>query len=777
VALRMDAGSIASLGGIANFDGLHWLEQPQLAGDANELSFGAWIYLLQVPEAAQPESSGSMKTIAATKISGCKYDQLRAPGWSLFVHEWGTTNRQLRMSWSDERSACHELFSQTALVPFDQWAHVGFSLSTVANRAVLYLNGQVIADTANGIGNYVTGGQALPVAQAEIAHRAIWKTTRFFVGAHMPQNDKSHAGSHIFMGSLGDMWLAHTAEQDIHQALRDMAAPANARSSSSSEVLQLYFAVGAPPTNARSGEFLEAKGVDGQGQVDVVKWAEKPMLREPEPASQEPMYPEAPKMKPLSDEELKQSWPEAWTNRFSEEDLLASQREADVWAEEVREAMRHTWHGYKRKAWGHDEVKPLSGKTRDWCRMAITMLDGLSTLWLMGLKDEFMDAAKWLDETKPPTPGKHGKHSFFEITIRAVGSLMSAWHLSKQRVFLDTAQRLAQKMLPAFQTPNGMPKSTVDVGTGESQWVSWTKNVVLAEAGTLQLEFHAISRATNDNAYALAADRSMQAVITASGARGLVPIYLSRENPTTIGNKISLGACGDSYYEYLLKHWIQTGKTKNHLKDQWKKAMSDMQSKLVLKTAGGRTFVAESNNGVRHRMDHLGCFVAGMLMLGANTLPQSEVDAAWEPLAVEITETCYQMYKRSPSGLSAEYYEFHLQAGAGQDMTIPKDAPHNLLRPEAAEAIYYMHYYTGDPKYRRMAYEMFAAFQKHCKAPYGYSSLSDVRNPRQKDEQESFWLAETLKYFYLIFAPRTAFNLEEWVLSTEAQPLPIWNNG
>mmetsp|Transcript_29211 Transcript_29211/g.58298 ORF Transcript_29211/g.58298 Transcript_29211/m.58298 type:complete len:332 (-) Transcript_29211:122-1117(-) len=331
-------------------------------------------------------------------------------------------------------------------------------------------------------------------------------------------------------------------------------------------------------------------------------------------------------------------------------------------------------------------------------------------------------------------------------------------------------------MLPAFQTGNGMPKSAVDIGTGEAQWLSWTKHVVLSEAGTLQLEFHAVSRATGDQAYAAAADRSMQAIITASGSRGLVPIYLSRDSATTVGNKISLGACGDSYYEYLLKHWVQTGKTKTALKDQWKKAMREMQDKLVLKTSGGLTFVAESNPSVRHRMDHLGCFIPGMLMMGAKTLPEDEVDPAWEPLAAEITETCYQMYKRSPSGLSAEYYEFHLQAVEGQDMTIPKDAPHNLLRPEAVEAIYYMHYYTGDPKYRRMAYDMFAAFQKHCKAAHGYSALADVRKPRHKDEQESFWLAETLKYFYLIFAPRTTFSMEEWVLNTEAQPLPIWDS-
>merc|ERR1712176_631757 len=87
-----------------------------------------------------------------------------------------------------------------------------------------------------------------------------------------------------------------------------------------------------------------------------------------------------------------------------------------------------------------------------------------------------------------------------------------------------------------------------------------------------------------------------------------------------------------------------------------------------------------------------------------------------------------------------------------------------------------MGYYTGDHKYRQKAYEMFSAFEKHSKAKYGYSAVADVRQGRvkQRDSQESFWLAETLKYAYLIFSPRSTLNLEEFVLNTEAQPLRIW---
>merc|ERR1719183_2116230 len=130
-------------------------------------------------------------------------------------------------------------------------------------------------------------------------------------------------------------------------------------------------------------------------------------------------------------------------------------------------------------------------------------------------------------------------------------------------------------------------------------------------------------------------------------------------------------------------------------------------------------------------------------MMGSRTLPASEVEQRWEATAAEITKTCYEMYRRSPTGLSPEYVTFRMDS-RDNDMGIPQDAPHNLLRPEAAEAIYYMHYYTGDPKYRRWAHEMFSAFVQYSRTKYGFSAIADVRKkpPSLRDGQESFWMAE-----------------------------------
>ncbi|CAJ1328867.1 unnamed protein product [Effrenium voratum] len=183
--------------------------------------------------------------------------------------------------------------------------------------------------------------------------------------------------------------------------------------------------------------------------------------------------------------------------------------------------MKHTWQGYRSKAWGHDEVQPGSGKVKDWCKMAITMLDGLSTLWVMGLKEEFEEAAVWLESSPLPAPGSHGQHSLFEINIRGFAGLLSAYSLSGKQIFLTTAQNLGEKLLGAFGTPSGMPLPTIDVGTGKAGMHSWNANTVLAEVTTLQVEFRYISQITGDQRWQEAADKALDVVMKAAGNRGL----------------------------------------------------------------------------------------------------------------------------------------------------------------------------------------------------------------------------------------------------------------
>lgn len=67
------------------------------------------------------------------------------------------------------------------------------------------------------------------------------------------------------------------------------------------------------------------------------------------------------------------------------------------------------------------------------------------------------------------------------------------------------------------------------------------------------------------------------------------------------------------------------------------------------------------------------------------------------------------------------------------------------------------------------------ALESKCRVVGGYSGIRDVyqESPQLDDVQQSFFLAETLKYLYLIFSDDDLLPLDKWVFNTEAHPLPI----
>ena len=87
-------------------------------------------------------------------------------------------------------------------------------------------------------------------------------------------------------------------------------------------------------------------------------------------------------------------------------------------------------------------------------------------------------------------------------------------------------------------------------------------------------------------------------------------------------------------------------------------------------------------------------------------------------------------------------------------------------RPEAIESVFIMYRVTGDEYWREKGWNMFTAIQKYTVTQYGNSAINDVTSeaPYQLDEMESFWLAETLKYFYLLFSEPSLVSLDEYVL-------------
>jgi hypothetical protein len=132
------------------------------------------------------------------------------------------------------------------------------------------------------------------------------------------------------------------------------------------------------------------------------------------------------------------------------------------------------------------------------------------------------------------------------------------------------------------------------------------------------------------------------------------------------------------------------------------------------------------------------------------------------------------MYARFPTGISPEYVQFH----EGSDLDVGPGAPHYLLRPETVESFFVLYHLTGDPVYREWGWEVFQAIERYCRTQAGYGSIRDVRRTNimaPDDKMESFFLAETLKYLYLLFDPETPIDmLHKHVFNTEAHPLRIF---
>lgn len=143
----------------------------------------------------------------------------------------------------------------------------------------------------------------------------------------------------------------------------------------------------------------------------------------------------------------------------------------------------------------------------------------------MGLHDEYQEAKQWI--TDELTFDREGKVNTFELTIRVLGGLLSAYHLSHDEILLEKAIDLAERTMPVFETKTGLPLSFIDLATRQGIHDLDNRGMVsTAEAATIQLEFKYLSYLTDDYSYWKAAEKTMETIRKAGGDSGLVPIFL-----------------------------------------------------------------------------------------------------------------------------------------------------------------------------------------------------------------------------------------------------------
>ncbi|XP_073954902.1 endoplasmic reticulum mannosyl-oligosaccharide 1,2-alpha-mannosidase-like isoform X2 [Choristoneura fumiferana] len=440
----------------------------------------------------------------------------------------------------------------------------------------------------------------------------------------------------------------------------------------------------------------------------------------------------------------------------------------------VVESFKHAWKGYKEHAWGHDNLKPVSGMAFDWFSLGLTIVDALDTAYIMGLTEEFEEGREWISNELIFTKNKDV--NFFEVTIRVLGGLLTNYHFTQDEMFLKKAEDLGDRLMAAFSSPSGIPYSDVNLGARTAHAPEWSHYSTTAEVTTVQLEFRELSRASNNPVFEDAAAAVSEKIHQLPKKHGLVPIFINPNTGQFLPHAtITLGARGDSYYEYLLKQWLHTGKTINYLLDDYLTAIEGVREFLARRSSPNKyLFIGELSAGSESfnpKMDHLTCFLPGTLALGhANGLPDWHMT-----MAEELMTTCYLTYAAHPTFLAPEITHFNMASTTDDMYTKTADA-HSLLRPEFIESLLYMYQITGNTTYQEWGWQIYQGFEKYAKVPNGYTSLANVKTdkPVQRDMMESFFLSETLKYLYLLFSDdRLLIDLSKYVFNSEAHPLPI----
>ncbi len=413
---------------------------------------------------------------------------------------------------------------------------------------------------------------------------------------------------------------------------------------------------------------------------------------------------------------------------------------------QVKNEFLHAWNGYKKYAWGHDDLKPLSKSHKDWYGQTLLMtpVDSLDTLILLGFKQEADTTRKYITENL--SFDKDIDVQNFEITIRLLGGLLSAYQMTGDKKLLNLAEDLGTRLLPVFDSPTGLPYRYVNLKTGK------VKGEVTnpAETGTLLIEFGTLAKLTKRAVFYDKAKRALVETYKRRSSIGLVGTNINVETGKWTNPDSHISAEIDSYYEYLLKCAILFDDA--DCRKMWQESIAAINKYNADEVRGELWYGhADMNTGKRTATVYgaLDAFFPAVLALSGD-LEHAE----------RLQDSSFKMWRAH--GIEPE--EFNYQTMKVVHAGYP-------LRPEIVESAYYLYQYTGDEKYLRMGKTFFDDFVKYCKSEVGYASLKNVVTKEKSDKMQSFLFAETFKYYYLLFAPPKTLDFKKIVFNTEAHPI------
>jgi mannosidase alpha-like ER degradation enhancer 2 len=418
-----------------------------------------------------------------------------------------------------------------------------------------------------------------------------------------------------------------------------------------------------------------------------------------------------------------------------------------VIANEIKQEFKLCWDSYVKYAWGYDELSPLNKTGSNWYSSSFLMtpVDALDTMILMGLKTE-ADSARQLIDTKLNF-NQSISVSNFEFTIRFIGGLLSSYQLTGDSKLLSLAKDLADRGITTFKkSPTGMPYGDINLKTG----AVGRPDTNPAEVGTMLMEYGTLSHLTGDTSYYNTAKRALLKLYSLRSGINLVGSGINIETGKWNSTDCSVSGGIDSYFEYLKKCAVLFGD--NDCANMWNSTITSINKYMYDSISTGVWYGhVDMNSGklTSRQFGSLDAFFAALLALDGEAQH-----------AAALEESCYKMW--NVYGIEPEQLDYSKMTATSAGY---------YLRPEIIESAYYLYHYTKDPRYLIMGKKFFDDLKKYCRTDNGYVQLNSVVTHEQTDGMPSYFLAETMKYLYLLFAPPETLNFDSVIFNTEAHPL------
>ncbi|XP_055826499.1 alpha-mannosidase I MNS5 isoform X1 [Solanum dulcamara] len=453
--------------------------------------------------------------------------------------------------------------------------------------------------------------------------------------------------------------------------------------------------------------------------------------------------------------------------------LLAAKRKR--MSDRVRKMFYHAYDNYMMYAFPHDELKPLTKTFTDslselgnlklehlpqqYNGSALTLIESLSSLVILGNYTEFEKGIIWLSENL--SFDVDARVNLFECNIRVLGGLVSAHILATDSTnrlvqgiyknqLLDLAEDLGRRILPAFNTPTGLPYAWINLKHGVI--ADETTETSTSGCGSLILEMGSLSRLTGDTRFETAALRALRKLWSMRSSLNLLGTTLDVATGDWIEFSSGIGAGVDSFYEYLMKAYVLFGRD-----EIWKM----FQSAYI---------------GVQKYFRHGPWYHEADMRTGVATYWQlTSLQAFWPGLQVLVGDIeaansshreFFKVWKKY--GVLPERYLLDHQMLHPTEKYYP-------LRPELAESTFYLYQATKDPWYMEVGESIMNSLNAHTRVKGGFASIRDVTTMQLEDHQHSFFLAETCKYLYLLFDDSFLLN-QNYIFTTEGHPLPVSGN-